>query len=247
MVSKSEKKAEEAKVPQEEVSGNKYELMLILVPDLSKDDVEKELKKFRKEISKFKGEIYHEDDWDVRNLAYLIKKQDRGYFVILYFTCPEDQTKHLKEFEKDLLLDKSVLRHLLVKSPKGYAIKKLSELEFTEEDRKKMRAKPKEGGRRVPKKPVKKEEPKEESKEEPKPEKEEVVEKAPEPTEPTPKPEEPTPEPAEEPAEEKPEEKAEEPEEKPEKAKEEPKKKAMDISDLDSQLQSILDDEDMNL
>ncbi len=209
----------------------KYELMLILMPDLSQDDTEKELKKIKKLIKDSTGEIYHEDLWDIRDLAYIIKKQDKGYYVIWYFTL--EDSKHLVEMEKELILNPLVLRHIVVKSPKGYEMKKLSDLEFTEGDRRTHRvdkdAKPGDTAKSSKSKPApKKEAPKKEVvKEEPK--KEEVKEEK-----------------VEVPKEEL---KAEVKEEKAEAPKEEPKeeKKAMDISDLDSQLESLLDDPDINI
>jgi small subunit ribosomal protein S6 len=120
-----------------DIEGNKYELMFIVVPDLSKEDTDKQLNKVRKYIKDLKGEIYHEDDWGIRNLAYIIKKYDTGYYVIFYFTSSPE---NIKELDKELLLDAKILRHLIVKSPKNYTIKKLSELELTEEDKEKMKA-----------------------------------------------------------------------------------------------------------
>ena len=111
----------------------KYELMVILTANLSQDDTEKELKKIKKLINDATGEIYHEDIWDVRDLAYIIKKQDKGYYVIYYFTLAE--SKHLIEMERELRINNLVIRHLLVKSPKNYKMKKLAELEFSTGDR----------------------------------------------------------------------------------------------------------------
>lgn len=196
----------------------KYELMLILMPDLSQDDTEKELNKIKKLVKESTGEIYHEDLWDVRDLAYIIKKQDKGYYVIYYFTL--EDPKHLVEMERELTLNNMVLRHLVIKSPKNYEIKKLSDLEFGEGDRRTHRvdkdaesqsAAKSDASKPAPKKETPKEEPKVEAKKE-------VKE--------TPK------------------------EEVKEEVKEAPKKedkKAMDISDLDSQLESLLDDPDINI
>ncbi|MBA4336949.1 30S ribosomal protein S6 [bacterium] len=111
----------------------KYELMVILMADLSQDDTEKELQKIKKLISDATGEIYHEDIWDVRDLAYIINKQDKGYYVIYYFTLAE--SKHLVEMERELTINNTVIRHLLVKSPKNYKMKKLADLEFSTGDR----------------------------------------------------------------------------------------------------------------
>jgi len=115
---------------------NKYELMVIITPDMSDEDMSKELNDLRKQIKDLKGNIYHEDLWNIRNLAYSIKKQDRGYYAVFYFTGDPEKVKDL---DKGLFLNSKVLRHLIVKSPKGYVIKSLSELELTEEERKRPR------------------------------------------------------------------------------------------------------------
>jgi len=115
---------------------NKYELMVIINPDMSDTDMAAELNDLRKQLKDLKGEIYHEDLWNVRNLAYNIKKHDKGYYAVFYFTG--DPIK-VKDLDKNLFLNQKVLRHLIVKSPKGYVIKPLSELELTEEERKRPR------------------------------------------------------------------------------------------------------------
>lgn len=206
----------------------KYELMLILKPDLSQDDIDKQLKEIKGLIKDSTGEIYHEDLWDVRDLAFTIKKYDKGYYVIYYFTLSDPQK--IAEMEEELFLNNVVLRHLVVKSPKHYEIKKLSELELKEGDRRTHRAdketepNKKSSSSKTSSKKVKKEaEPKVEKKTEPKVEKK-----------------------TEEKAEEKPA-KKEEPKEEAAKDDKEDKKKAMDISDLDSELESILDDPDINI
>lgn len=184
----------------------KYELMVILNPDLSEADTDKELGDLRKLIKEADGKIYHEDIWNVRNMAYRIKKNDKGFYVIFYFTFTPEK---MKELEKSLLLNQKVLRHLVIKSPKNYQIKPLSELELTEEERKRPRKEEDRGTRggfKAPKRPM-----------------------APSATAPAKKVEKPVKE-----------------EVKESKAKKE-EKPAIDISDLDSKLESILDDSDLKL
>ena len=205
----------------------KYELMLILKPDLSEDDIDKHLKEIKKLIKDSTGELYHEDLWDVRNLAFTIKKYDKGYYAIYYFTLSD--TQKIATMEEELLLNNVVLRHLLVKSPKNYEIKKLSELELKEGDRRTHRVEKEETPNKKPsskkvkkeEKPPKKEEVKKEEKASPKKEEVKKEEKA------SPKKEE-----------------VKKEEKKPDT---EEKKKAMDISDLDSELESLLDDPDINI
>jgi len=220
------KEEKASKEPSEEVSDElaKYELMMILRPDMSQEETEKELKKVKKLLKDHKAEIYHEDIWDVRDLAYVIKKNDKGYYVIYYFTI---EGKELVEIEKELQLNAKIFRHLVVKSPKNYEIKKLEELmaPSTERRGKPQEDKQKRTPRKITKKAEEQSEPKESSKEE-------KVEEKPEPEEVT---------------EEKPEQKSQEktPEKTEEKA--EASKKTMDISDLDSKLESILDDPDIDI
>ncbi len=209
----------------EKVELTKYELMVILLPDMSQEETAKELDKIRKELKTLGGEIYHEDLWDVRDLAYLIKKHDKGYYAIFYFTLENGQG--LAEMEKEFKLNHKLLRHLIVKSPKNYVMKKLEDLMLSEEDLKPRgrQEKPRYAAPGASK-------PSSESK--PKAEKVEKVEEKPKP----------------EASEAKPAEKVEEVE-KVEVAEEAPKEKkeekAMDISELDSKLESILDDPDIDI
>lgn len=204
---------------------NKYELMVIINPDMSDTDMEKELNDLRKQLKELKGEIYHEDLWNIRDLAYSIKKHDRGYYAVFYFTG--DPLK-VKELDKNLFLNQKILRHLIVKSPKGYVIKPLAELELTEEERKRPRtdrkgdtkgkfevSTVKKPARKTAEKAVEKEE-KEEKQTAPSAEKPVKSAKA--------------------------EEKEPVKETKPKK-----EEKPLDISDLDSKLSSILDDSDLNM
>jgi len=96
-------KTAESSAPQTLDEVNRYELMVILLPDMSEADTEKELNEIRRHIKDADGEIYHEDNWNIRDLAYRIKKQDKGYYVIFYFTY--DPLK-IKDLEKSLFLNR---------------------------------------------------------------------------------------------------------------------------------------------
>lgn len=95
----------------------RYELMLIVDPDLGENGIKKELEKVRGQIEAAKGEVFHEDLWGVRHLAYKIKKRDHGYFAVLDFTI--DPTA-LKEMDRFLRLENELLRHGLLVLPKAY-------------------------------------------------------------------------------------------------------------------------------
>ena len=212
----------------ENLETTKYEIMLILLPDLGEEETKKELNEVRSIISENGGEIFHEDLWGVRDFSYKIKNQNQGYYAVFNFSIEPGK---LKKLDKPLVLNQNVVRYLITKAPDNYKIITLEEYEEASakekaEEEKKKEAKEKEqsGGRgrapkvEKPKKVEKKEEPKEEQKEEPKEEKKEE-----------PKVEEP---------------KVEEP--KVEKPKEE-KKPAAKLDDVDERLRSIIDDPDISL
>ena len=104
----------------------KYELMLILLPDMGESKTAEELQEVREQITSVGGEILEEDLWGVRKLAYQIKKQENGYYVVLNFTLGTDE---VHELEKSLILNPQVIRHLAMRVSDSYTLKKLADYE----------------------------------------------------------------------------------------------------------------------
>lgn len=157
----------------------KYEMMVILMPDMGESKTAEELQEVRELITSLGGEIFDEDLWGNRKLAYSIKKQDNGYYVVLNFTL---DTSKVHELEKSLILNPQVIRQLVIRISDAYTLKKLSEYEeqWAKDD---LESKEKEDAEQTRKdelkkpvrkveKPLKKEEKVEEVKEEEKPKKE---------------------------------------------------------------------------
>ncbi len=103
-----------------------YELMVIVAPNIGEAGITKELDKIRKLIKSYSGKITNEDIWGHRELAYRIKKHDAGFYAVLNFVAP---TELLPELHKILLIDVNIIRHMIIKPPKGYEIKTLKEFE----------------------------------------------------------------------------------------------------------------------
>ncbi len=103
-----------------ESTSRKYELMFILSPMLTEDKRTATVKELEDIIKSFKGDVFHTEDWGKRRLAYRIKKQDEGYYLIYYFTS--DDQKLIDELEHHLKLDQGVLRHLLMRREHDYEI-----------------------------------------------------------------------------------------------------------------------------
>lgn len=107
---------------------NKYELMVLLSPDIGGDKTKKRLEEVRKLIASQKGEVVFEDDWGMRDLAYNIKKHDRGYYFVANFTMDPSEGD-LEEIDKTFRLENDILRHMIVKVPNDIEAKTLSQYE----------------------------------------------------------------------------------------------------------------------
>jgi small subunit ribosomal protein S6 len=88
-----------------------YEVVYILDPALEESAVNTKLENFHALATTAGGEVAAVDHWGVRQLAYPVKKQRNGYYVVAQFTAAADA---LPEFERLLRLDDEVMRYLLV-------------------------------------------------------------------------------------------------------------------------------------
>jgi small subunit ribosomal protein S6 len=88
-----------------------YEVVYILDPALDESAVTAKLEKLHDLATSLGGEISEVDHWGTRQLAYPIKKQSSGYYVVAQFTAA---TEALPEYERLLRLDGDIMRYLLV-------------------------------------------------------------------------------------------------------------------------------------
>lgn len=115
--------------------------MLILSGEMTESDFEKELGEIRKMLQESTAGISYEDVWGKKIFAYRIKKQWRGYYVVLNFAAAPSAILEVRSAVK---LNQNVLRHLLVSVsddyvPGSYKTETLPEAR-TEEERNKSRA-----------------------------------------------------------------------------------------------------------
>ena len=90
-----------------------YELSVIFDSSLEEDKIDKEIEKQTKLLEKDKCEIVKIDKWGVKKLAYPIKKQDNGFYAIIYFKGSSDVIPELDRVNR---INDMVLRHMVVKS-----------------------------------------------------------------------------------------------------------------------------------
>ena len=90
-----------------------YELLYIVNPNLEDDKVNSIISEVGNEVNKYKVSIINHNLWGKKRLAYPIKNNKYGIYILLQF-CAEI-FDFLIEFERFLILNKSVIRHQLVR------------------------------------------------------------------------------------------------------------------------------------
>ena len=90
----------------------KYESMIILAPNLSSEEIEKENQKILDLINELGGEIVKTDIWGKKQLAYEIMKFREGYYIINYFNL---NTQKTSEIERLYRLNEKIIRHKIIK------------------------------------------------------------------------------------------------------------------------------------
>jgi small subunit ribosomal protein S6 len=88
----------------------KYELVCIIQPDLDETAFNGVLDKVKGWISESGGTIDKVDVWGRRKMAYIIRKQKEGQYVLLNITLNPSAAS---ELERNLRYQESVMRHML--------------------------------------------------------------------------------------------------------------------------------------
>jgi small subunit ribosomal protein S6 len=87
-----------------------YEALVLVRPDLSDQDLDKEISKLSQTISQNKGEFGNCDKWAKRSLAYKIKKFQDGIYLLISFKA---EPSTLINIERVWKLDENVLRDMI--------------------------------------------------------------------------------------------------------------------------------------
>ena len=89
----------------------RYENIIIISPDCSKEEEEDAFKRITANIEKSKSTIISINDWGIRELAYPIKKKEKGHYFFLLVDMEKGGVVGLSKFYKTMDL---VLRHMFV-------------------------------------------------------------------------------------------------------------------------------------
>ena len=94
-----------------------YEIMFIVNPTLSEEDVKKVSKDFEKILTSNGAKMTNINEMGQRELAYEIKKFKSGYYFVFNLVANDD--KAIKEFDRLALINNDIVRHLITKIEKA--------------------------------------------------------------------------------------------------------------------------------
>ena len=90
----------------------KYETLLLLSPELASDTRTALLESLKAVVEREGGKMMGEDHWGMRDLAYPVRKQMRGYYVRLEFAGPSPL---VAELERNIRIADGIFKFVSVK------------------------------------------------------------------------------------------------------------------------------------
>jgi len=94
-----------------------YESIFIVHPDVVGDDQTTIIDKFMTILTDQGAEILKLDNWGVRTLAYPVKKQTKGCYVLVIFDA---EATVIAEYERRMRIDEKVIKFQTVVLEGGY-------------------------------------------------------------------------------------------------------------------------------
>lgn len=91
---------------------NKYEIMFIVRPDMEEAEIKKTAENMKQVLIDNKAKLLEEKSMGQKELAYEINKFKTGYYFLFIVEANSDA---VKEFDRIVRINESLLRHLIVK------------------------------------------------------------------------------------------------------------------------------------
>lgn len=89
----------------------KYEIMYIVRPTLSEEELAAVVKKFNEVLTSNDAKVVNVTEIGQKELAYEIKKFRSGYYYVIDVEAEND--KAIKEFDRLALINPDIIRHLI--------------------------------------------------------------------------------------------------------------------------------------
>lgn len=115
----------------------RYETILIAHVDLSEDELSNLIARYGGIVTGQKGILVKVERWGKRRLAYLIKKQTRGFYILIDYA---GVSAVVNELERNLKIDDKILKFMTVLKAETVDIealeKEIAEAAASKEDKK---------------------------------------------------------------------------------------------------------------
>lgn len=91
----------------------RYEVLYIVHPDLTDEETKAVADRYGELVTAQQGTLIKVEDWGRRKLAYEIRKQGKGTYILMDFYGPGTM---IREIERNFKIDDKVLKYLTVKT-----------------------------------------------------------------------------------------------------------------------------------
>ncbi len=119
-----------------------YELLLVFKPTLTEEELKAKVALMKEVLEKNGGVIASINEMGTRKLAYEVKKFERGFYVVFYFTAPASS---ILEIQRVIRINEDIIKFLTVKFENKKEIAQFEKLsKQTKEEPKKEEKKPEE-------------------------------------------------------------------------------------------------------
>jgi small subunit ribosomal protein S6 len=110
----------------------RYETIIIVRPGASsEDELNGIIEKFTGIVKEHGGTVAKVDKWGLKKLAYVIKKEQQGSYVLYAYECAP---AGVAEMERQLRIDDRVLKYLTVKLDAEEEVAETAAAETVEEE-----------------------------------------------------------------------------------------------------------------
>lgn len=89
----------------------RYETLFIVQIDLPEDELNSLIERYSTIVTNFKGTIVNIEKWGKRKLAYEIKKQTNGYYLLIDYV---GKSSIIDELERNCKIDDKILKFMTI-------------------------------------------------------------------------------------------------------------------------------------
>ena len=94
---------------------NKYESVIIMKPNMNKEEISKVILNIKNKISEY-AKITKEEDLGIRTLAYDIKNNKTGHYLVYEFEIDEKKNQDaIQEIERFYRITDEIIKFIIVK------------------------------------------------------------------------------------------------------------------------------------